>query len=173
MRKPPPYHEAGEPLEPSGLEDLLTSCATVARLEILLLLFTGPMAVGEIASILQYALPHVSNHLRVLRGAGLVVCDHCKKQRVYALTVKTAVRQEGNAIVCLLTGDDGSELRVKLPAAADFYRELAPKLRDLLDSRLSPVVEVRVPKDGASAQSRPTTGLESPGASRRDPPSTP
>src|SRR5512141_1175498 len=45
----------------------------------------GPRAVGELAARLPISRPAVSQHLRVLKEAGLVVCRAAGTRRVYAI----------------------------------------------------------------------------------------
>jgi DNA-binding transcriptional ArsR family regulator len=47
------------------------------------LLVTGPRAVGELARELPVSRPAVSQHLKVLKDAGLVVGRQAGKQRIY------------------------------------------------------------------------------------------
>jgi DNA-binding transcriptional ArsR family regulator len=55
------------------------------RLAIFELLGGGPKAVGELASQLPVSRPAVSQHLKVLKGAGLVI-DHAEgTRRLYQL----------------------------------------------------------------------------------------
>ena len=46
-------------------------------------LVEGPQAVGEIANELPVSRPAVSQHLKVLKDAGLVVDRRAGKQRIY------------------------------------------------------------------------------------------
>ena len=55
------------------------------RRQIFELLQTGPMAVGELAANLPVSRPAVSQHLRVLKDAGLVRDRQEGTRRVYAL----------------------------------------------------------------------------------------
>jgi len=43
----------------------------------------GPSAVGELARLLPVSRPAVSQHLRVLKGAGLVTDERAGTRRVY------------------------------------------------------------------------------------------
>ena len=45
----------------------------------------GPRPVGEIASDLPVSRPAVSQHLRVLKGAGLVTDEHQGARRLYRI----------------------------------------------------------------------------------------
>jgi len=49
------------------------------------LLADGPRAVGELAGELPVSRPAVSQHLKVLRHAGLVLDSRAGKQRIYRL----------------------------------------------------------------------------------------
>ena len=48
-------------------------------------LAAGPLAVGEIASGLPVSRPAVSQHLKVLKGAGLVTDSPAGNRRLYAV----------------------------------------------------------------------------------------
>lgn len=52
------------------------------------LLADGPRAVGEIAASLPVTRPAVSQHLRVLKDAGLVVDRHAGTRRIYHVDPK-------------------------------------------------------------------------------------
>lgn len=53
------------------------------RRDVLEQLRKGPLAVGEIASRLPVSRPAVSQHLRVLEGAGLVTAERAGTRRLY------------------------------------------------------------------------------------------
>jgi ArsR family transcriptional regulator len=55
--------------------EVLTALANPRRLEILHLLATGPREVGGIATELGIGQPNASQHLAVMRNAGIVVAD--------------------------------------------------------------------------------------------------
>jgi ArsR family transcriptional regulator len=55
--------------------EVLTALANPRRLEILHLLAAGPHEVGGIATELGISQPNASQHLAVMRGAGIVVAD--------------------------------------------------------------------------------------------------
>ena len=48
-------------------------------------LSAGPRAVGELAAELPVSRPAVSQHLKVLKGAGLVVDERAGNRRLYSL----------------------------------------------------------------------------------------
>ena len=48
-------------------------------------LVDGPRAVGELAAAMPVSRPAVSQHLKVLKAAGLVVDRPAGKQRIYAV----------------------------------------------------------------------------------------
>lgn len=47
------------------------------------MLLERPCAVGELASVLPVSRPAVSQHLKVLKDAGLVIDTQAGKQRIY------------------------------------------------------------------------------------------
>jgi DNA-binding transcriptional ArsR family regulator len=56
-----------------------------SRRSIVLLLADGPRAVGELAEALPITRPAVSQHLKVLKGAGLVDEEPIGTRRLYRL----------------------------------------------------------------------------------------
>jgi DNA-binding transcriptional ArsR family regulator len=62
-----------------------TALGDPTRQAIVELLAEGPRAVGELASELPVSRPAVSQHLKVLREAGLVVDSRAGKHRIYRL----------------------------------------------------------------------------------------
>jgi DNA-binding transcriptional ArsR family regulator len=56
-----------------GMDEVLRAIAEPRRLEILSLIRTVEMAAGEIAAHFAVTRPAISQHLRVLKDAGLVV----------------------------------------------------------------------------------------------------
>jgi len=55
-------------------------------------LANGPMAVNELASLLPVSRPAVSQHLRVLKDAGLVMDSKAGTRRVYRLDPEGVAR---------------------------------------------------------------------------------
>jgi DNA-binding transcriptional ArsR family regulator len=66
--------------------DVLRTLASPRRLEILHRLAAGPCEVGRLAEDLGLSQPNVSQHLAVLRGAGLVDADRDGREVRYRLT---------------------------------------------------------------------------------------
>ena len=62
-----------------------TALGDPTRRAIFELLAAGPRAVGELAGELPVSRPAVSQHLKVLRDAGLVLDRRAGKQRIYRL----------------------------------------------------------------------------------------
>ena len=62
-----------------------TALGDPTRRAIFELLADGPRAVGELAGELPVSRPAVSQHLKVLRHAGLVLDSRAGKQRIYRL----------------------------------------------------------------------------------------
>lgn len=56
-----------------------------SRLQIVELLRTGPLSVGEISDALAIRQPQVSKHLRVLSGSGIVAAEPLARRRIYHL----------------------------------------------------------------------------------------
>jgi DNA-binding transcriptional ArsR family regulator len=55
------------------------------RLQIVELLRTGPLPVGEIAGLLGIRQPQASKHLRVLKETGIVTSEPVARQRIHRL----------------------------------------------------------------------------------------
>ena len=66
--------------------DVLKVLSSSTRLEILHLLADGPIDVGRIAGAIGVSQPNVSQHLAVMRAAGLVESDRHGREIHYALT---------------------------------------------------------------------------------------
>jgi DNA-binding transcriptional ArsR family regulator len=66
-------------------QDALAALADPTRREILERLSERPRAVGELAGELPVSRPAVSQHLRVLRDAGLVAGRAAGNRRIYGL----------------------------------------------------------------------------------------
>src|SRR5690349_21233132 len=65
---------------------VLRTLAHPRRLEILHLLADGPMEVGRIATQLEISQPNASQHLALLRAAGLVEVERNGREVRYELT---------------------------------------------------------------------------------------
>ena len=100
VRVPSPGRAAGAgalvPSTVSGASELLAALAAPLRLSIVVLLDQhGTRCVHQLVDELGAPQPLVSQHLRVLRGAGLVVGERQQREVHYALTdphVGTIVR---------------------------------------------------------------------------------
>jgi DNA-binding transcriptional ArsR family regulator len=65
--------------------DVFTALASPVRREILGLLLDGPQPVNALATRFEMRRPSVSEHLRVLRDAGMVTEQRVGRQRFYRL----------------------------------------------------------------------------------------
>lgn len=66
-------------------EDALQALADPTRRRVFEHLREGPRAVGEIAARMPVSRPAVSQHLRVLKQAGLVADERAGSRRVYRI----------------------------------------------------------------------------------------
>ncbi|MEV7548109.1 metalloregulator ArsR/SmtB family transcription factor [Amycolatopsis sp. NPDC089917] len=66
-------------------DDVFAALANPSRREVLGILRDGPRAAGEIADRFDMRRPSLSEHLRVLREAGLVREERQGRNRVYSL----------------------------------------------------------------------------------------
>ena len=67
----------------TNAQTILIALGDPTRQAILDLLLEGPQPVGELAALLPVSRPAVSQHLKVLKGVGLVVDRHEGTRRVY------------------------------------------------------------------------------------------
>ncbi|MEO5820580.1 MAG: metalloregulator ArsR/SmtB family transcription factor [Vicinamibacteraceae bacterium] len=65
--------------------DVWAALGDATRRAIVLMLAAGPMSVGDLAAQLPVTRPAVSQHLKVLKDAGLVSEDAVGTRRVYRL----------------------------------------------------------------------------------------
>ena len=65
--------------------EILRTLASPRRIEILHSLATGPIEVGRLAKSLGASQPNVSQHLAVLRGAGIVDAERAGREVRYRL----------------------------------------------------------------------------------------
>jgi DNA-binding transcriptional ArsR family regulator len=65
--------------------EILKTLASPRRIEILHALATGPMEVGRLATSLGASQPNVSQHLSVLRAAGIVEAEREGREVRYSL----------------------------------------------------------------------------------------
>jgi DNA-binding transcriptional ArsR family regulator len=102
--------------------DVFAAVASPARRRLLqLLLDRGPQPVQELADEFAMSRPSVSEHLKVLKDAGLVTEEKAGRQRLYRL------RPEPLA-----------QVAAWLTPYEQFWREKLVNLRDLLDSDEEP-----------------------------------
>ena len=97
-------------------DDVFAALANPARREVLRLLLDGPMAAGNLAERFTMARPSLSEHLRVLREAGLVSERRQGRNRVYTLDAAPL-----------------EEVSTWLSPYERFWRTKLANLRDLLD----------------------------------------
>lgn len=97
-------------------DDVFAALANPARREVLRLLLDGPMAAGDLAERFTMARPSLSEHLRVLREAGLVSERRQGRNRVYTLDAAPL-----------------EEVSTWLTPYERFWRTKLSNLRDLLD----------------------------------------
>jgi DNA-binding transcriptional ArsR family regulator len=150
MHMPPPYLEPEEPLEPTVFEDLVAACTCDTRYAILCCLIPGPLRVSAIVELLGFSQPHVSNHLRALRGGKLVVAQSEKKLRPYRLGPAVRATREPGRTRLMLHADDGSELLALVPDTARVCRSFTPALWERLEQVTPPAVTsvTVIPRDG-------------------------
>ena len=98
------------------MSDVFAALASPVRREIMGLLLTGPRPVNALAEHFDLRRPSVSEHLKVLRDAGLVSEQRDGRHRVYRL--------EAGRL---------AEVRDWLAPYERFWRGRLGQLRDLLD----------------------------------------
>lgn len=101
----------------SAQPDVFAALASPIRRELLrLLLHQGPQPVAQLAMNFDMRRPSVSEHLKVLRDAGLISERRSGRQRIYRLEPEPL-----------------REVRDWLNPYERFWREKLTNLRDLLD----------------------------------------
>ncbi len=100
----------------TGRDDVFAALASPARREVLRILLDGPRTVNELAAHFDMRRPSVSEHLRVLRDAGLVSERKVGRERHYRLEAETF-----------------AELQEWLHPYELFWRERMKALRDALE----------------------------------------
>lgn len=101
---------------PTRTDGVFAALASPARREVLRLLLDGPRTVNDIASHFEMRRPSVSEHLRVLRDAGLVSERKAGRERHYQLEP-----------------DPLMDLREWLHPYEQFWRDRLTALRDVLE----------------------------------------
>jgi DNA-binding transcriptional ArsR family regulator len=97
-------------------DDVFAALASPARREVLRLLLDGPRTVNDLASHFDMRRPSVSEHLRVLREAGLVSEQRAGRERRYQLEPRPF-----------------EEVRDWLDPYERFWRDRLKSLRDVLE----------------------------------------
>jgi DNA-binding transcriptional ArsR family regulator len=97
-------------------DEVFAALASPVRREVLRLLLEGPRAVHELAEHFEMRRPSLSEHLRVLRQAGLV-----------------SERKDGRLRYYSLQAEPLQEVSQWLSPYERFWRERLTRLRDLLD----------------------------------------
>ena len=69
----------------NGARDIWAALGDGTRRAIVLMLAVGPMSVGDLATQLPVTRPAVSQHLKVLKDAGLVSEEAVGTRRIYRL----------------------------------------------------------------------------------------
>jgi len=72
-------------VETNGARDIWAALGDGTRRAIVLMLAVGPMSVGDLATQLPVTRPAVSQHLKVLKDAGLVSEEAVGTRRIYRL----------------------------------------------------------------------------------------
>ncbi|NEE03812.1 ArsR/SmtB family transcription factor [Phytoactinopolyspora halotolerans] len=97
-------------------DDVFAALASPARRELLRLLLDGPRTVNDLASHFDMRRPSVSEHLKILRDAGLVSERKVGRERHYQLEAEPLM-----------------ELQEWLHPYERFWRARAKALRDVLE----------------------------------------
>lgn len=78
------------------LQSGLDALGDATRMAIFQKLSAGPLAVNELAGMMPVSRPAVSQHLRVLKDAGLVVDSRAGTRRLYTLNPEGVARLRGH-----------------------------------------------------------------------------
>ncbi|MFI0352874.1 ArsR/SmtB family transcription factor [Actinomadura sp. 9N407] len=100
----------------AGTTDVFGALASPVRRELTALLLDGPRSVNDLASHFEMSRPSVSEHLKVLRDAGLVTEQRSGRHRIYRLEAEPLM-----------------ELSQWLDPYERFWRHKLSDLRKLLD----------------------------------------
>jgi len=84
-RRPTYCGDVPRQLRSSTSDGVFAAVANPTRRDVLDLLLAGPQPVHDIAARFDMARPSVSEHLKVLRDAGLVTETRAGRQRLYAV----------------------------------------------------------------------------------------
>ena len=120
--------------------DLLKALSHPKRLEVVNLLRDKGLNVGEMQEMLGLPQANLSQHLMVLREAGVVKTEKKGKEVFYKLTSKNFVK----------ASDLLREVLIKIHKDDDLADELTIKMKDLVPVVADPVCKMRVsPKTAA------------------------
>lgn len=114
--------------------DFLKALAHPRRLEIVHLLRDQELAVSDIHTMLDLPQANISQHLMLLRDAGVVITRREGKQIFYQLTDKKIIQASELLRQALIEQNQGSELA----------KELGLEMKDLLPLVQDPVCHMRV-----------------------------
>jgi DNA-binding transcriptional ArsR family regulator len=96
--------------------DIFTALADPTRRQIIERLATGDIAFGDLADKFEMSRPAVSQHLKVLRDAGIVAARADAQRRIYSLN-----------------GDSLNELGTWLDKVRNYWTPRLDRLEQLLD----------------------------------------
>lgn len=74
-------------ITPMQNDEIFSALANPIRRRLLEILIKGPMTAGGLAAKFSLSRPAVSEHLAVLRRAGLVLEEQSGRERIYSLNV--------------------------------------------------------------------------------------
>lgn len=114
--------------------DLLKALAHPRRLEIIHLLRDQALCVSEIYEMLDLPQANISQHLMILRNAGIVVTVRVGKQIIYKLANPRIIKASDLLREVLIDRHQGSEIAKQLTLS---MKELVPLVHD-------PVCQMRV-----------------------------
>ncbi len=96
-------------------ETIFKAMGESTRIKIVKLLSTKPMYVCELESVLEMSQPRISQHLRILKQAGLVTMQKEGQRAIYSI--------DENAFEAWITGFTGF-LRQSLENLPDYQQEI-------------------------------------------------
>ena len=99
---------------PRNLAELACLIACEIRLEVLSEVVRSRTSVTSIADRTQLDIPSVSNHLRVLRIAGAVLCAKERQKHFYTPGPIVSYRGDAGVLAITLRARDGNELSVRI-----------------------------------------------------------
>lgn len=106
----------------------MLGCST--RLSMLIALSREPLDVSTIAHRLDLSMPLLSNHLKLLRVAGMVDFHTFKSRRIYRLSSIVSVSVTRDIAISVRTGD-GGQISVAVPLASPLARQCRQAMESL------------------------------------------